>query len=149
MAGLLLLGPLTERETSDLRGLAQGQKVEARMRDRARICWLSHEGKCVCEIVALAGAGNATVRHWIARFNVQGLAGLVDALRSGRKVRKIFTRTSFLGTRSRPPSDMGSMQRRSRRTSLWPPLLPAMQLLPRRLGCVYVLGLSLLDAPRA
>jgi transposase len=75
---------LTEEETIALQRLARGQKVEARLRDRARICWLSHEGKRVREIVALVGTGDATVRHWITRFNAQGLTGLRDAARIGR-----------------------------------------------------------------
>lgn len=84
MPELLLLRPLTEEETAGLRALAHGQKVEARLRDRARICWLSHEGNRVREIVALIGIGDATVRHWITRFNAQGIAGLADAPRMGR-----------------------------------------------------------------
>lgn len=84
MAELLLLRPLTEEETGGLRTLAHGQKVEARLRDRARICWLSHDGHCVRESVALTGREDKTVRHWITRFNVQGLVGLTDAPRIGR-----------------------------------------------------------------
>jgi len=81
---VLLLRPLTDEETIALRSMAHSLKVEARRRDRARICWLSHEGKRVREIVALAGTGDATVRHWIRRFNAAGLAGLADAPRIGR-----------------------------------------------------------------
>jgi len=80
----LLLRPLTDEETTDLRVLAHGQKVEARLRDRARICWLSHEGKRVREIVALIAADEQVVRRWITRFNAGGLAGLADAPRIGR-----------------------------------------------------------------
>jgi len=81
---LLLLRPLTEEEATDLRTLAHGQKVEARLRDRARICWLSHEGRRVREIIALVGVNEKTVRRWITRFNAQGLTGLRDAPRLGR-----------------------------------------------------------------
>lgn len=84
MPELLLLRPLTEEETRALRTRAQGQKVEARLRDRARICWLSHEGKCVSEIVELTGTNEKTVRRWIARFNTQGVDGLRDGARPGR-----------------------------------------------------------------
>jgi transposase len=84
VAEFLLLRPLTEEEVRALRTLAHGQKVEARLRDRARICWLSHEGHRVREIVALVGTGDATVRHWITRYNAEGLAGLQDAPRIGR-----------------------------------------------------------------
>ncbi|MDQ3444416.1 MAG: hypothetical protein M3490_12500, partial [Chloroflexota bacterium] len=44
----------------DHRPLAHGQKVEARWRDRARICWLAHDGKRVREIVALMGLDDKT-----------------------------------------------------------------------------------------
>ena len=55
MPALLLLRPLTEEETEELRRLAQSQKVEARLRERARICWRSHEGQRVREIMAALG----------------------------------------------------------------------------------------------
>ena len=84
MPDLVLLRPLTEEEMTDLRALAHGQKVEARRRDRARICWLAHDGKRVRESVTLEGIGEHTVRRWITRFNAQGLAGLADAPRIGR-----------------------------------------------------------------
>ncbi len=106
MPNLLLLRPLTEEEATDLRSLAHGQKVEARLRDRARICWLSHEGKRVREIVALIG--DATVRHWITRFNAQGLAGLVDAPRIGRP--PTYTPEEIgtvVATSLTPPDDLG------------------------------------------
>jgi len=81
---LLLLRPLTDEETTELRVLAHGQKVEARLRDRARICWLSHEGKRVREIVALIAADEQSVRRWISRCNAEGVAGLADLPRTGR-----------------------------------------------------------------
>jgi transposase len=105
---LLLLRPLTEEEAAGLRSLAHGQKVEARLRDRARICWLSHEGKRVREIVALVGIGEATVRHWITRFNAQGLAGLPDAPRLGRP--PTYTPEEIgtvIATSLTPPDDLG------------------------------------------
>ncbi len=84
MSERLLLRPLSTEETRDLRALAQRQKGEARLRDRARICWLSHDGHSVCEIIARAGANEKTVRRWITQYNAKGLAGLRDAPRIGR-----------------------------------------------------------------
>jgi transposase len=81
---LVLLRPLTADETDELRRLAHSQNVEARLRDRARICWRSHEGRCVREIVAHLRLNEKTVRRWITRFNAQGLAGLTDGPRGGR-----------------------------------------------------------------
>lgn len=108
MPALLLLRPLAEEEATDLRTLAHGQKVEARLRDRARICWLSHEGKRVREIVALVGIGDATVRHWITRFNAEGLPGLQDAARIGRP--PTYTPEEIgtvIATSLTPPDDLG------------------------------------------
>jgi transposase len=103
-----MLRPVTDEEGRDRRTLAHGQKVEARLRDRARICWLSHDGKRVREIVALVGTGDATVRHWIRRFNAQGLTGLRDAARIGRP--PTYTPEEIgtvIATSLTPPQDLG------------------------------------------
>ena len=84
MPEVLMLCPLTDAEIAELRTLAEGRKVEARLRDRARICWLSQDGTRVREIAVRVGADDRTVRWWIHRFDAQGIAGLRDAPRSGR-----------------------------------------------------------------
>jgi transposase len=84
MQAPLLLRPLTSDEAADLRSLAQRRKTEARLRDRAQICWLAHQGRRVPQIAIELGVCEATVRRWITRFNTGGLAGLQDAGRSGR-----------------------------------------------------------------
>lgn len=66
---LLVRRPLTDAEVHDPRTPDHSQKVEACLRDLARICWLSHAGKRVCEIVALLSIKDATVRLSITRFN--------------------------------------------------------------------------------
>lgn len=105
---LLLLRPLTEEETRELRRLAHGQKVEARLRERARICWCSHEGRCVREIVSQLRLNEKTVRRWIQRFNAQGLPGLADGQRRGRP--PTFTPEEVgivVATSLTPPDDLG------------------------------------------
>ncbi|MDQ3656287.1 MAG: helix-turn-helix domain-containing protein, partial [Chloroflexota bacterium] len=84
MPELVLHRPLPEADVRALRTVAHGLQGEARLRDRARIGWLSHDGHRVREIVALAGISEPTVRHWITRCNAQGLAGRADAPRTGR-----------------------------------------------------------------
>ncbi len=79
MPAPLELRPLQDDEAKDLRTLAYGRKVEARLRDRARICWLAHQGRRVTEISATVGVGHRSVRHWIQRFNAEGLAGRSSA----------------------------------------------------------------------
>lgn len=80
----LMLRSLTEEEARGLERLARGQKTEARLRDRARVCWLSHCGQRVSQIVREVGLSDWTVRTWLKRFNARGLAGLHDRGRAGR-----------------------------------------------------------------
>lgn len=80
----LTLRTLTEEERARLRALTQGRKTEVRLRDRAHICWLAHQGRRVPQIAAELGVCEATVRTWIKRFNMAGLDGLRDAGRTGR-----------------------------------------------------------------
>ena len=84
MQAPLTLRALTAEETAGLRALAQGRKTEVRLRDRARICWLAHQGWRIPRIAAELGLCRATVRTWITRFNAAGLDGLHDAGRTGR-----------------------------------------------------------------
>jgi len=48
------------------------------------IVWRAHQGACVPAIARAVGLTEATVRTWLTRFNAEGVAGLVDAPRSGR-----------------------------------------------------------------
>jgi transposase len=64
--------------------LAQSRTAEARLRDRARICWLAHQGQRVAAIQAELRLADGTVRLWITRFNDHGLEGLRDRRRDGR-----------------------------------------------------------------
>lgn len=84
MPELLLLRLLSDDEAAAVRALAESRTAEARLRDRARICWRSAQGVRVSAIVAELGVTEATVRLWIKRFNAAGVAGLADAPRTGR-----------------------------------------------------------------
>jgi transposase len=81
---LLQLRMRTAEETAQLRALAQSRTAEARVRDRAQICWASAQGARVMAIVAQFGHDEKTVRTWITRFNAGGFPALADAPRSGR-----------------------------------------------------------------
>lgn len=108
MPALLQLRVLTDDERDELRRLAYGQNVEARLRERARICWRSHEGRCVREIVTDLRLNAKTVRRWIQRCNAQGLAGLTDAPRQGRP--STYTRAevgTVIATSLTPPDELG------------------------------------------
>ncbi|MGH2602853.1 MAG: helix-turn-helix domain-containing protein, partial [Dehalococcoidia bacterium] len=58
--------------------------AEARLRDRARICSLAHQGERISAITTALGVADGTVRLWITRFNEAGLEGLRDRRRGGR-----------------------------------------------------------------
>ena len=80
----LMVRAMTAEEERALRALAQSRTAQARWRDRARICWLSHHGQRVAAITAALGIADGTVRLWITRFNAEGLDGLRDRRRGGR-----------------------------------------------------------------
>ena len=85
--------PLTVRAMTDAgsagaaRAWRTAARREARLRDRARICWLSHQGQRVAAIKA-RGVADGTVRLWITRFNARGAGRLARpaAWRSARDV---------------------------------------------------------------
>jgi transposase len=75
---------MTAEEEKALGELARSRIAQARLRDRARICWLASQGQRVAAIKAELGIADGTVRLWIARFNACGLEGLRDRGRDGR-----------------------------------------------------------------
>ena len=84
MADPLRIRAMSAEEEQALRDLAHSRTTEARLRDRARICWLSHQGRRVAAIQAELRIADGTVRLWLTRFNADGLAGLRDRRRDGR-----------------------------------------------------------------
>jgi transposase len=78
---------LTATEHRALRRLAASRTAAARAVERARIVWLSAQGRPIAEVAREVGRTAETVRSWIKRFNAGGLAGLRDARRAGRPVR--------------------------------------------------------------
>jgi transposase len=80
----LTVRAMTTEEEQALRELAHSRTVEARLRDRARICWLASQGQRVAAIKAELRIADGTVRLWITRFNERGVDGLCDRRRGGR-----------------------------------------------------------------
>jgi transposase len=80
----LRVRPLTAEEDQALRELAHRRTAEARLRDRALICWRSHQGQPIRAITESLGVADGTVRLWITRFNDGGLEGWHDRRRDGR-----------------------------------------------------------------
>jgi transposase len=83
MPKLLKVRELTEAERAEVRRLAHSRTEAARLVERARIVWLSAEGRRVAAIAEEVGCHAQTVRLWLARFSTEGLAGLADARRAG------------------------------------------------------------------
>jgi transposase len=75
---------LTAEEAEAVKRLVHSRTEPAGQVERAKIVWLSHEGKLVPAIAEELHLSAATVRTWLKRFNAQGLPGLEDAARSGR-----------------------------------------------------------------
>jgi transposase len=84
VAEILTLRAMSDEEARTLRDLARSRTTEARLRDRARMCWLASQGQRVSAIKTELGVADGTVRLWITRFNACGLDGLRDRRRDGR-----------------------------------------------------------------
>lgn len=105
---LLLLRPVTAIEARQLDALAHSRTAEARLRDRAQICWASHQGHRVMAIVGALGRDEKTVRTWITRFNAGGIPALVDGPRSGRPPTVTAEQTSaVIAIGLSRPADLG------------------------------------------
>jgi transposase len=84
MAKRIRVREMTGEELVTIKRLAQSRTEAARSVERAKIVWLSHEGKGVTAIAQELHLDADTVRAQLKRFNRLGLPGLADAARSGR-----------------------------------------------------------------
>ena len=84
MPALLRVRVLIAEERTKIEQLAHARKDAARVVQRARIIWLSHQGYRVPEIADEVDLSEYSVRLGIKRFNDRGLSGLDDEPRSGR-----------------------------------------------------------------
>lgn len=74
--------PLSEAERGELKRMAR--REVGRVGERARMVLLSARGYSVPSIAGVFECSAAAVRHWLARFEGDGAAGLRDRPRSGR-----------------------------------------------------------------
>jgi transposase len=79
----LTLRPLIDDEAATIHRLAHARTIPQRQWQRAQIVWLAHTGEDVAAIATALHLCEATVRHWLKRFNAAGVSGLDDAPRSG------------------------------------------------------------------
>ena len=84
MPTLCVVRVLTAAEAPAVSRLAHGRPAAARRVERARLVWLSAQGRRVAAIAAAVRCSGQTVRTWVARCNAAGVDGLADAGRSGR-----------------------------------------------------------------
>ena len=75
--------PCTPEQREMLTSLARGQKIEARLKERARIVLRGIDGVGVKDTAKEMGLDKDTVSLWRGRFLTAGLAGLHDRPRSG------------------------------------------------------------------
>jgi transposase len=75
---------LTAEERERLTRLARAQTAPVRLARRAEIVLRSARRETAPAIARQLGLAEKTVRRWLERFDVAGLAGLDDAPRSGR-----------------------------------------------------------------
>ena len=75
----LAVRPLTEAETAAVKRLAHRRTAAARLVERARIIWLSAQGRRVPAIAAEVGCSAGTARLWLRRFDAAN-----GAARAGR-----------------------------------------------------------------
>jgi transposase len=74
---------MTPEEVESIRHLARSRTDAARLVERAKIVWLSRQGRTVNQIAAELHVCRNTVRSWLRRFDETGLPGLQDGPRPG------------------------------------------------------------------
>lgn len=99
----------------ELQTIARSGKAERRQVERARIILQWHEGKSYSETKTLLGVTETAINKWRKRFVQKGLAGLIDAPRSGKPA--VFTaaqkaRVIKLATKNPPKGYTTWSQRR-------------------------------------
>jgi transposase len=80
----LRLREVTPDEARELRQRAHSRTEAARMVERAKLIWLTGQGHFAPAVAKRLGIADVTVRKWVARCNMMGLAGLADQPRTGR-----------------------------------------------------------------
>jgi transposase len=76
------IGPLDESERQRLKQLAR--RAVGRVSERIRMVLLSSRGYTIAQIAAIFECDEATVRHWLERYQAEKESGLQDRPRSGR-----------------------------------------------------------------
>jgi transposase len=108
MRPALRLRALTEEEDRVIGKLVRSQTASVRLVQRAKIVQLASQGQTIAQITAALGCAPNVVRKWFKRFEVQGLAGLEDAPRSGAPSRYTAEdKARVVAAALTPPGDLG------------------------------------------
>lgn len=75
---------LSDEEAQGLARMARSRTLGAGLVRSAQIVQHAADGLSAPEVAAKMGLCGATIRFWLKRFNERGLAGLEEAMRSGR-----------------------------------------------------------------
>jgi len=81
---MIRLRELSSEEQKMIERLAHSRTAEARLVERAQMIWHASQGSSVPAIARELGLHPQTVRHWLKRFNADGLESLHDLPRGGR-----------------------------------------------------------------
>jgi len=99
---------MTTEEAETVQRLSHARTEPARLVERAKIIWQSHQGKTVPAIAAELRLSQPMVRLWLKRFNSTGLAGLQDKPRSGRRATYAPEAVSdIIAAALTPPQELG------------------------------------------
>lgn len=96
-------------QRAELRALLNGSEVSAQVATRARMVLWWFEGRKKVEIASLAGVSRPTVDLWLARFDADGVGGLLDRHHGApREQVPVAIRGRILAlTRVSPPAETG------------------------------------------
>lgn len=95
---------LTELDPHALNRIVNSPTSEQRMVNRARIILLRAEGLAQVKVATQVGVRQSVVSKWDQRFREQGLEGLQEAKRSGRKPSlPLQVRNSIIVDATQPP----------------------------------------------
>ena len=97
---------LRDGDREELERLVRSSTVASGIAERARIVLLSAQGLRKAEIADLTGTSRPKVDRWRTRYEADGMAGLADAKRPGRR-RSIDQAAIVAATLTPPPKKLG------------------------------------------
>ncbi len=97
---------MRDGDREELERLVRSSTVASGIAERARIVLLSAQGLRKAEIADLTGTSRPKVDRWRTRYEADGMAGLADAKRPGRR-RSIDQAAIVAATLTPPPKKLG------------------------------------------